>query len=56
MQTVSAEQFELALCLGLSAIDWIQESYDEEPVRSVATFATGLYVWTQMIERQWTQP
>ena len=53
MQSVSAEQFELALSLGLSALDWIQESYDEEPARSVATFATGIYVWTQMLALQW---
>ena len=31
---------------------WIQESYDEDPTRSVATFVTGLYVWTQMLELQ----
>ena len=55
MPMVSAEQFELALSLGLSALDWIQESYDEEPTRSVATFATGFDVWTQMLELQWTQ-
>ena len=27
----------------------------KNPVSSVATFATGLYVWTQMLELQWTQ-
>ena len=53
MQTVSAEQFEFALSLGLSALDWIHESYDKESARSVATFVTDLYVWTQMLELQW---
>jgi len=56
MQSVSAEQFELALSLGLSALDWVHESNDEKSMRSLANFATGLDVWTQMLELQWTQP
>jgi hypothetical protein len=50
MPASSAEHQAVALALGLSGLGWIRESYDADPVMSVAVFGTGIYVWTRMID------
>ena len=50
MPASSAEQQAVATALGLSALGWIHESYDADPVMSVAVFGSSIYVWTRMID------